>query len=1154
MRVSSSSTQHQPVAQDENLRRITVSNDDGDVYVESSGDGSEIVLKTEKVRVDGDVYTQGDLTNGLTSKLNALSAAQPVSCFLRGTEKLEYAGDRWRCACSSGWTGDECGKTYLPSMSTSYLGGTSTTARFRLAVKECLQKSPSGSCACTNESPCGYVTDGSNMTDWDASGVTDMSYLFANAENFNQDVGRWDVSSVTDMRSMFSQASSFNQRLNSWDVSSVTDMSFMFRRASQFNQDIKDWNVSRVKDMSYMFHSAENFNRNVGAWRTSAVTDMKYMFKDVYSFNQNLGAWDVSSVTDMSHMFENAHNFNADITGWVSDNVLDASYMFQYATSFQNRFKHCLNYGSDGPPSACVRFSFQTDYSLVLAIQACFAESAIGDCSCHSGCGEAHGHISTWNTTGITRMQNLFRNRRTFNQDLSAWDVRAVERMDGMFEGAASFNGNLRAWNVANVVDMSNMFARASSFARDISSWNTKSDVVATDMFADAYTHNILYDCAGGVDGPPLKCAERGMPESLEHRFDFSNASFVETGSSDGDILTAVSDIEGNVASVGVFGSPVYARGAQNGLNVANFTADGAYVEFESGSSLSTEPEIFLVFQASRRGVTGDATGELFNLHGFDGSYSLFHTSSSRVEIASAAGDTLASSYAGDAKWYVANFRVETDGEDGFLRLNGGSIDHGAFSSSLTGTNRAATAIRFGGSSTSGLFVQNAIGEMLVFNEKLSELDRAYVDAYLANKWDATGGTSWAYASKITASDGNRYDYFGRAVAASEDTLVVGTPYDDGNDSNEGSAYVFTRVASSSGSWEQTKKLTPRDGDAAQWGHYYANFGTSVAVSGDTIVVGKPRGDYGGMYSDSIQAYVYRRDDSSSDWEFSTLLEASDGSYTNDYFGQSVAVSGGVICVGAPYNDDRGSNSGSAYVFELTGTNWTETAKLVPSDLNRDDQFGYSVAVFGEIIVVGAPYGDDDRGQNAGSAYVFGKIGTTWTQLTKLEPSERNSYDNFGRAVAIWGDTIAVGAPYDDEPSASNGANLYDTGSVYIFDKSSSSASTYNWTLTDKIVATKAGNYLNFGVSVAVSENFVIVGGNGEDSMYYGNNLEEYVYVYMRTNAGWVEHQNLTAIDGQNYDQFGTSVAVSESTLVVGAVGDDDRGSSSGSAYVFTLQ
>jgi len=89
-------------------------------------------------------------------------------------------------------------------------------------------------------------------------------------------------------------------------------------------------------------------------------------------------------------------------------------------------------------------------------------------------------------------------------------------------------------------------------------------------------------------------------------------------------------------------------------------------------------------------------------------------------------------------------------------------------------------------------------------------------------------------------------------------------------------------------------------------------------------------------------------------------------------------------------------------------------------------------------------------------------------------------------------------------------------------------------------------------VSVAVSENFVIVGGNIDDM--YDNNLEECVYVYTRTNAGWVEHQNLTAIDGQNYDQFGTSVAVSESTLVVGAVGDDERGSNSGSAYVFTLQ
>ena len=123
----------------------------------------------------------------------------------------------------------------------------------------------------------------------------------------------------------------------------------------------------------------------------------------------------------------------------------------------------------------------------------------------------------------------------------------------------------------------------------------------------------------------------------------------------------------------------------------------------------------------------------------------------------------------------------------------------------------------------------------------------------------------------------------------------------------------------------------------------------------------------------------------------------------------SVAIAGDTIVVGAWLDDDNGTDSGSAYVFTRTGTTWTEQAKLTASDGAADDQFGISVAIAGDTIVVGA-YRDDDNGTDSGSAYVFTRTGTTWTQQAKLTASDGAADDQFGSSVAIAGDTIVVGA------------------------------------------------------------------------------------------------------------------------------------------------
>ncbi|KAH8066830.1 protein kinase [Aureococcus anophagefferens] len=231
--------------------------------------------------------------------------------------------------------------------------------------------------------------------------------------------------------------------------------------------------------------------------------------------------------------------------------------------------------------------------------------------------------------------------------------------------------------------------------------------------------------------------------------------------------------------------------------------------------------------------------------------------------------------------------------------------------------------------------------------------------------------------AKLVASDAAEGDYFGDSVAISGDLVVVGAPYNDDAGDYSGSAYVF-QATNDGASWTQVAKLVASDAAA------YDYFGGSVAVSRDLVVVGAHADALFGGRSGS--AYVAK-------------LVASDAA-EYDWFGSSVAVSGDLVVVGAYGNDDAGAVTGSAYVFRTTnaGASWTQTAKLVASDAAEDDGFGISVAVSGDLVVVGAMY-NDDAGSNSGSAYVFRTTdgGASWTQTAKLVANDAAEDDYFGR-------------------------------------------------------------------------------------------------------------------------------------------------------------
>ena len=359
---------------------------------------------------------------------------------------------------------------------------------------------------------------------------------------------------------------------------------------------------------------------------------------------------------------------------------------------------------------------------------------------------------------------------------------------------------------------------------------------------------------------------------------------------------------------------------------------------------------------------------------------------------------------------------------------------------------------------------------------------------------------------KILASDGAAGDYFGYSVAVGSGRIVVGAYGDDDNGSNSGSAYIHDLNGN------LLNKITASDGANTDL------FGFSVAIGGDRIVVGALNGSsaYG-------SAYIFDLDGNQL-----AKLTASDGA-ANDSFGNSVAIGSDIIVVGA-YRDAVGANTnqGSVYIFDLNGIQLT---KITASDGAASDQFGNSVAIFSDKIVVGAYGNDNGSGTYSGSVYVFDLDGT---QLTKITPSDGAASDFFGISVAAGDNKIVVGSYQDDDNGTAS-------GSVY----------TYNLDGTNeiKIIPSDGVASDSFGQSVAVGDNKIVVGAPGYDidpiTFTNFNSGKIYTYDLDGTNELIITNSNVTTMDS-----LGESLAVGDGRLVAG-IRDDDNGQDSGAAYIY---
>lgn len=321
-------------------------------------------------------------------------------------------------------------------------------------------------------------------------------------------------------------------------------------------------------------------------------------------------------------------------------------------------------------------------------------------------------------------------------------------------------------------------------------------------------------------------------------------------------------------------------------------------------------------------------------------------------------------------------------------------------------------------------------------------------------------GSSWTEEARLAPPAGVKNGYFGWSVALSGDTALIGAYRDTTAGNGAGSAYVFLRSGTV---WTQQAQLLAPDAATGD------EFGYSVALDGDTAVIGSHFDDEGGPGNDAGSAYVFVRGGTT--WSQQARLVKTEPKEL-DLFGTSVDVSGDTVVVGA-YRDDTPAarNGGSAYVFVRSGTTWTQQAELLAADAAVNDEFGWSVALSGDTAVIGAYADDRPAGLGVGSAYVFVRTGTSWTQQTQLLLDDGAFQDQFGFAVAVDGDTILTGVNFDDTIAGE------DAGSVPVFVRSGAA-----WTQQARLISSNTASQDWLGQAVAISGNTALVGAPGDDS------------------------------------------------------------------------
>jgi len=363
---------------------------------------------------------------------------------------------------------------------------------------------------------------------------------------------------------------------------------------------------------------------------------------------------------------------------------------------------------------------------------------------------------------------------------------------------------------------------------------------------------------------------------------------------------------------------------------------------------------------------------------------------------------------------------------------------------------------------------------------------------------------------KLLESGGVADRMFGQSLAANNNTLVI-----SGGANPYSAPHVLTYSA---GAWAEQGRLVPGDGNTGN-----GTFGASLAISGDTIVVGSRTDSSKG--NNAGAAYVFVR--SASVWSQQAKFYASDAAVEGQ-FGMAVSVDGDTAAIGS---------TSKAYIFTRSGGVWSQQPQLLPVEAPGNRRYGQAIAVSGNLVVVGAPPQTGVAPVVAGEAYVFAYNGAAWAEKALITANDGQPHDGFGWSVAVdaGSATAIVGAPQN--------SNSGGPGAAYVFVQNGGS-----WTQQTKLQAsdpTSADNY--FGNAVSIAADRVVVGAEFADA---GKGA---VYDYTRAAGVWTQQPKLTATGGVANDELGTSIALGTGFVASGAPNRGDQGSLSGAVYVFGL-
>ena len=380
--------------------------------------------------------------------------------------------------------------------------------------------------------------------------------------------------------------------------------------------------------------------------------------------------------------------------------------------------------------------------------------------------------------------------------------------------------------------------------------------------------------------------------------------------------------------------------------------------------------------------------------------------------------------------------------------------------------------------------------------------------------------------NEVERASNNEHEHFGWDMALDGDWLVIGSPHsetDGGADA--GRVLVYQRNGDG---WDETQELTDADGNAFQ------NFGFSIDISGDVLVVGAIGTFQHGPFTG--RAYVYELTEGM--WQLATSLEAEDGA-PGTYFGHSVATNGDRIVVGAMKADGTVAQSGAVYDFERVNGAWAFANKLTPDDGVMNDNFGFSVDISEQnTVVVGAP-NQADFLEQSGAAYIFEYDGTAYAQTARLKAFNRTERDFLGTAVSISGTDVVAGAFLADGFSNN-------TGSVYFF-----SGENGQWLEKQQIAYQGSGLNDYFGKTLDISPLRLVIGAPKANSSTATDVGQSYYYV--KDGDTWSLRQVLDDPEASDHNFFGASVAISDFDLAVSARMDDAHGNDGGTVYAAGL-